>query len=138
MLSSPADGFYLFPDPPVALQRLSPAEHPGEVRRLARLQEAAIDRLSAQGVHVIYRCQKAINGLLVMRREGALPAPEAVPGAVDLERVLHLRRHLSFTAPHLGALAVREELGLDGSGVSIGIIDDGIDYDLLLSILSPS
>jgi subtilisin family serine protease len=57
-----------------------------------------------------------------------LAALQRRPGVVLVEASRTLRPQLDRSAPKSGAVAVREELGLDGSGALVGIVDTGLDF----------
>jgi len=57
-----------------------------------------------------------------------LAALERRPEVVLVEASRTLRPRLDRSAPASGAAAVRDQLGLDGSGVLVGIVDSGLDF----------
>ena len=50
------------------------------------------------------------------------------PAVWTVEPCAQLRTHLDRSMPDTGALAVHRQLGLDGAGVVLGIIDTGLDF----------
>lgn len=115
--------------PPLArvASSMSPAEQRAYTRRLATAQEPLKQALQLLGVPIVATFQRVLNGIQV-RGDAPRHLLAALPGVVAVHPVLHLRPELSHTAPHIGASQVATALGLDGTGITMGIIDSGIDY----------
>ena len=87
------------------------------------------DACRRYGVSVIWRFQRVLNGLQVratrVQRDRLLRRK-------DVHRILPiqvLRPTLEHTVPFIGGLSPAvSALGLDGTGVRVGVIDSGIDY----------
>jgi subtilisin family serine protease len=86
---------------------------------------AAATRL---GASVVGRYSVVGNGLLLHADPALLPRLRALPGVQAVEPAPRLRLDLDRSVPEIGADRVARELGYDGSGTVIAIIDAGIDY----------
>lgn len=124
-------------DPPtavrVAAERAAGRPMPPDAQRAwtARLAAAQVPleaELAAAGVPVVARLQRTVNGLLVRAPASELPRLASLPGVVGVAPALTLRPALASSVPHIGATILASELGLDGAGVDIGVIDSGVDY----------
>lgn len=112
----------------------SPAAACAEVReRLAEIeagQQQLLSALAAKSLSVktMFRAQRVYNGVAVRAAAGQLEALRALPGvkAVHVIRPVHLDNTTSV--PFLGAPAIWQNPGLTGEGITIGILDTGIDY----------
>lgn len=94
------------------------------------LQDQVLAALGAQGVphRVIHRYDTVFAGLALAVPEAYWDRLRAIPGvvAVHPDRVRHLA--LDHSAPYVGARAVADQFGGTGAGVTVGVIDTGIDY----------
>ena len=106
---------------------------PASIAAIEAEQQAVLQTLSEKSngsVTVLYRAQRVCNGIAVQADAGADSWLERIPG-VRRVRPLHLL-HLanSSSVPFIEAPALWDAsgLGLTGKGISIGIIDTGIDY----------
>ena len=52
----------------------------------------------------------------------------ATPGVLAVEACRTLRTHLDRSLPLTGANVVHKDLGLDGAGVVVGVVDTGLDF----------
>lgn len=104
-------------------------------RRVAEIEadQAAVlraVRAKSADTRVLFAVQRVYNGVALQTRAGRLEDLAALPGV----RAVHtLRRHYlanETSMPFIGAPAAWEHAGLPltGAGVTIGIIDTGIDY----------
>ena len=96
--------------------------------RLVRAQQDAV-RSALSDVIVQERSNLVIaaNGLRAMVRAGDIPAIRATEGVKNVAAVAKYRPTLETSVPHIGRDAVRTA-GHTGEGVSIAIIDTGVDY----------
>jgi minor extracellular serine protease Vpr len=98
---------------------------------LAQLDDAqaAVEaQLVALDAMVISRYQKAYNGFLVRVPASRLAEIRALPGVRAVHRAPQHRPALGASVPLIRADLVASELGFDGAGVTIAVIDSGIDY----------
>jgi subtilisin family serine protease len=95
---------------------------------VASRQAPVADAAERLGADVVSRYTTAANGLLVHATPGQLEALAKVPGVLRVEPAPILRPDLGYSGPHVGSTRVAEELGLDGEGTVVAIIDTGIDY----------
>jgi serine protease AprX len=81
--------------------------------------------LEATGLSVVPL--RHVPAAVVVGTPEALGAAAALPGVlrVDVDRPLEL--YLDRTVAQIGAASVRDELGIDGSGVTVAVVDSGID-----------
>ena len=89
---------------------------------LADLQSAGIDATP------LYQVQSAYNGIAVQAAPGTIDELAALPGvaAVHVIPLVELDNHSSV--PLIGALQAWGTYGKTGTGMSIAVIDTGIDY----------
>lgn len=91
-------------------------------------QEPVVAAATRLGASVVGRYSVVGNGLLVHADPALLPGLRALPGVRAVEPAPRLRLDLDRSVPELGADRVARDLGYDGSGAVIAIIDSGIDY----------
>jgi minor extracellular serine protease Vpr len=123
---------------PVAAAQADAAEAGGDLSDSSRaaLRAGLRDRQAPirQGVEaldgrVLSAMQDAYNGIKARVPRSALAELSALPGVVAVHPVPTYERTNADSVPFLGVPPeVWEDLGLTGQGVSIGIIDTGIDY----------
>jgi minor extracellular serine protease Vpr len=96
--------------------------------RLVRAQQDAV-RSALSDVIVEERSNLVVaaNGLRAMVRVGDIPAIRATDGVKNVAAVAKYRPTLETSVPHIGRDAVRNA-GFTGEGISIAIIDTGVDY----------
>ena len=104
-------------------------------QRLRLQQQDVLDQARARGLAFgeIYRLQKALNAVALRIAPGDLGTLKQVPGVARVELLESHELHHANSVPFIGAPEVWENaLGLAaaaaGEGVSIGIIDTGVDY----------
>jgi subtilisin family serine protease len=107
---------------------MSAAAQKGYVETLRQAQAELEPQLKALGARVISRYQKVYNGFLVRVPLRQLAQIRALPGVKAVHRAPEYRPDLAASVPLIGAPQVWEDLGYDGEGVTIAIIDSGIDY----------
>jgi minor extracellular serine protease Vpr len=123
---------------PVAQAQAEAAEDGGELSDTARGQlrgalrerqvpvEKGVQALDGQ---VLASTQDAFNGVKVRVPRSSLAQVSQLPGVVAVHAVPTFERTNEQSVPFLGVpQQVWESLGLTGEGVSIGVIDTGIDY----------
>ncbi len=91
-------------------------------------QDRAAARIEAIGARVVDRYEVLLNGLLVHATAAQMDHIASLPGLGSVQRAPLVRPHLDESRPRIGADRVAGELGYDGTGTTIAIIDAGIDY----------
>jgi subtilisin family serine protease len=103
-----------------------------QLARLERAQEALVGMLTAPeiGATVIYRAQRAYNGVAVEVDAARLEQLRALPGVKAVHPLVPKRPINSTSVPFIGAPQVWNPSGLavTGTGIKVGVIDTGIDY----------
>ena len=120
-------------DPPVASLlatrgTLSPQAQRSHADKLATLQRPVADHITANAGAVISQYTKAYNGLLAKVSIQQLEAIRNLPNVKTVHRAPIHYPILEDSIPTIRANQVVQNLGYDGTGISIAIIDTGIDY----------
>jgi hypothetical protein len=98
------------------------------VRGLSNQQSAFVDRIKALTNAVeIARTQRVLNAVFLEIDASQLDVLASDPDVVRVARVGDYQIDLSETVPYIGASAVHD-LGFDGSGIKVAVLDSGIDY----------
>jgi len=79
------------------------------------------------GGRELSRLSKSLNAVILKVDASHISAIAALPNVVSVRPVLNYKLDLSETVPYIGAKAV-QAAGFDGSGVTVAVIDSGIDY----------
>ncbi|MFV0277187.1 MAG: S8 family serine peptidase, partial [Parahaliea sp.] len=92
-------------------------------------QERFIERSRslAPGGRVVGRTQMVINAVLMDVDASQINGLASDPDVFSVNRVKHYEKHLPETVPYIGGTTV-QNMGYDGSGVRVGVVDSGIDY----------
>lgn len=93
-----------------------------------RGQEPVIRAVERLGGQVISRYSASANGLLVHAGAAPAAAMARLPGVRRVEAAPIIRPLMGLAGPHLGARRVAQELGIDGTGSVVAVIDTGVDY----------
>jgi hypothetical protein len=104
----------------------------------AAAAQAHVDALLAQQAQVsaavtalggvtLANFTKLINGVAVEISGGQVRELYAIPGVVSVNTLPDYALDLDETVPWIGAAAV-QSLGVDGTGITVAVIDSGIDY----------
>lgn len=96
------------------------------VQRQQATVVAAALQLDA-GAMVLGQVQKALNAIMLELDAATLPVLAAHPAVRSIHPVVNYTLALSETVPYIGGAAV-QALGYDGAGVSVAVLDSGIDY----------
>ncbi|MBK8256325.1 MAG: S8 family serine peptidase [Polyangiaceae bacterium] len=100
--------------------------------RLSEIQaeQAALEpELVGAGAVVIARLTNLVNAVQVVCNAETAARIETLPGVLRVERVPLVERALASAVPVIGAPALWTSVpGILGDGVTVGIIDSGIDY----------
>jgi subtilisin family serine protease len=98
------------------------------VAELASQQQQLLPQIQATGARIVSTYQKAYNGIQVHIPLGQLGALANLPGVKAVHRMpLHMPSR-GASMPWIGVDEVWADFGLDGTGITIAIIDSGIDY----------
>lgn len=79
-------------------------------------------------VKVLGQTRLALNAVMLEIDAAALSALAANPNVVSINPVVNYELDLTETVPYIGATAVQGQ-GFDGTGVSVAVLDSGIDYN---------
>lgn len=138
-IAGPLESFHVVLDGPPAVRSIprgaDPRSPEAAVATRARIAEieaehAAIEpALEARGAVVVARLSRLANAIQILADEEAARRIEALAGVRRVERVPLLERTLATAVPVIRAPALwAGEPPLLGDGVTIGIVDSGIDY----------
>ena len=97
----------------------------------ARAHDEIVAGLTTRGFarRVLYRLASAYNGVAVHARRAEVASLRAIHGVQDVVPIPRQELDNAFGVPWIGAPAVWEGVpGQTGEGISIGIIDSGVDY----------
>lgn len=113
----------------------------GSSRTVSANQDAVLKRARAKGAKVrsTRNFNSVFNGMTVTADDASVARLLNTPGVVQVFPVLQVQRPTTVSAsakPNMaaavgltGASIARNEMGLTGRGIRIGIIDTGVDYD---------
>lgn len=106
---------------------LSHAQQRAHGATLARDQDAMLARLLALGGREIARTRIAYNSVIVRIDAAQLYSVAGYRDVVSVRPTRDYRMDLSETVPYIGA-AIAQAQGVTGAGVTVGVIDSGVDY----------
>ena len=107
--------------------RLTPAQQREHVAGLSRKHDDLMREVRVMGGRERGRLTKALNAVIIKVDASRIPAIAALPNVVSIRPVGRYKLDLAETVPYIGAKAV-QAAGFDGSGVTVAVIDSGIDY----------
>ncbi len=96
--------------------------------QLAGAQNALMQSARALGATELARVSKALNAVIVSIDAAQIGKLAALPGVKSVRPVRHYERDLSSTVPYIGAGFVQNTLTVTGTGVTVAVLDSGIDY----------
>jgi subtilisin family serine protease len=99
--------------------------------QIARIEAAQQDLLAALKLFnatILYRTQRVYNGIATIVETSNLATIRQLPGVKAVHPLISKSLDNWHSVPLIGAPQVWEAAGLTGEGVTIGIIDSGIDY----------
>lgn len=97
-------------------------------RQQIRTSQASLAAaLQSHGAKELARVQVAHNAIAVRVDASQLKAIAALPGVAKVRPVVNYELDLSETVPYVGAATVQAS-GVDGTGVTVAVLDSGIDY----------
>ncbi len=93
-------------------------------------QQDFLDRClrAAPGARVLAQTKLVLNAVFLEVDAAALPAIAQDPAVMHIRPVANYEMDLSETVPYIGATDV-QNMGFDGSGIRVAILDSGIDYN---------
>ncbi|HBY96026.1 MAG TPA: hypothetical protein DEP84_19075 [Chloroflexi bacterium] len=102
----------------------------GRLSQIRAQQTTLAPRLTALGARTVYSYQRLANAIQVRIPAGKLAAIAALPSVSRVDLVGRYGVENATSVPLIGAPVVWDpaDLGAAGEGISIGIIDTGIDY----------
>jgi minor extracellular serine protease Vpr len=108
-------------------REMSDAERAAARRSLKATQDRLRPRIEAEGGRVIGQLQDAYNGVKVRIARSRIPALAALPGVVAVHGVAQFEPTNIQGVPYIHG-DVAWDGGLTGAGITVAIIDTGLDY----------
>jgi MYXO-CTERM domain-containing protein len=138
-VSAPEDAWYVVLEGRAAARAIPAGVDPrsaqatGAVRaQLAQVQaqqDALLPEIARHGAKPMARLSRLANAIQVLATDEAIERIVLLPGVARVERVPRLERSLASAVPLVGAPEVwSAPLGIRGEGITICVIDSGIDY----------
>src|SRR5438094_1219669 len=106
---------------------LTKAQQRAHVAGLSQKQDDLMRAVGGMGGRELSRLNKSLNAVILKVDASHIPATAGLPNVVSIRPVGVYQLDLSETVPYIGAKAV-QAAGFDGSGVTVAVIDSGIDY----------
>jgi subtilisin family serine protease len=106
----------------------SRAQQQSRAQQIDSQQAAVRPHLEEAGAQVLSALRIGANGFRVKVPAGAIPQLMQIPGVTDVARVARHTPTNETSVPWIGAPEVWETYGATGEGVTIAVIDTGIDY----------
>jgi minor extracellular serine protease Vpr len=107
-----------------ATLRSEMAAHRG---KLAQLHASMGASMASLGAVELGRVSISHNAMAVRVDATQIKALAAMSGVAKVRPVVHYKLHLSETVPYVGGAALQKS-GFDGTGITVSIVDSGIDY----------
>lgn len=108
--------------------RLAPAAQRAAAAAAFRSQAAAIAEAESLGARVIFRYSRLVNGFSAEMSAEAAAVVAARSDVVLVEPVAIVQRLNETSVPFVGAPAVWKDLGVRGKGITVAVVDTGVDY----------
>ncbi len=96
-------------------------------QEVSAYQDTAAQQITALGGEVVYKFRTLSSGLIVRMPGRIAPEVAKLPQVTRLSKIHDYQLDLTETVPFIGAAAVKS-LGYDGTGVTVAVLDSGIDY----------
>ncbi len=97
------------------------------LQQLGQKQDTLASQIRNLGGREIARVSKAYNAIAIAIDSSRLGDVAALPGIASIRPVRNYALDLSSVRSYIGAVDV-ENAGFDGTGVTVGMLDTGIDY----------
>jgi subtilisin family serine protease len=110
------------------LGRLAPQAQRSAAAAVLRSQEDAIAQARSLGGTVVFRYSRLVNAFSVELSADAAAELARRPDVALVERVPIVVRDLESSVPFIGAPKVWRNLGVKGAGVTVAVVDTGVDY----------
>lgn len=107
--------------------RLNPAQQRDYLNQITQRQDALMSQIQSLGGRELGRLGKVLNAVIVSIDASQLTLLASMPNVRSIRAVEIYETHLSETVFYIGAQAV-QDLGFDGTGVRVAVLDSGIDY----------
>jgi minor extracellular serine protease Vpr len=107
--------------------KLNPAQQRNYVGGLNRKQSYLLRQIAALGGQELGRVRIVLNAVIVSVDAARISEIAALPGIRSIRALGQYELDLAETVPYIGATAV-QNMGYDGTGVSVAVLDSGIDY----------
>jgi subtilisin family serine protease len=122
--------FFVQMKAPAVLERgrLTPSAQREAAAAALRSQAAAIREVESLGGTVMFRYSRLVNAFSATMSADAAVALADRPDVALVERVPIVVRHNETSVPFIGATKVWKNLGVRGQGMTVAVVDTGIDY----------
>src|SRR5213594_3476098 len=107
--------------------KLNTAQQRNYLNQLAQLQDGMMNQVRSVGGSEVARVSKALDALIVNIDASRVNALASFSYVRSIRPVQSYEIDLSDVVPYIGAQAVHN-LGFDGTGVRVAVLDSGIDY----------
>ncbi|MBL8057718.1 MAG: S8 family serine peptidase [Anaerolineales bacterium] len=98
-----------------------------QAMQIAAVQDQVAAQVEALGGAVLFRFRNLSSGLAVRIDSAKVADLGRIASVVGVRRINNYELDLSDTVPFIGA-AELQAAGLDGTGVTVAVLDDGADY----------
>jgi minor extracellular serine protease Vpr len=102
-------------------------ESSGMIEKVAAQQKGFSDQTKSLGGKELGRVSVAHNAVALRIDASRLQQLAGMSGVVKVRPVVHYELALAETVPYVGGAAVQSS-GFDGTGVTVAVVDSGIDY----------
>ncbi|HEX9124609.1 MAG TPA: S8 family serine peptidase [Actinomycetota bacterium] len=108
--------------------RLAPAAQSRAVDTALGSQEAAIGQARSLGGTIVFRYARLVNAFSVQMTASAAARLAQRPDVALVEPVPVVARLNDTSVPFIGAPTVWRKLGVKGQGMTVAVVDTGVDY----------
>ena len=102
-----------------------------QLSTIENAQQSMLAALAELDVPVLYRVQRVYNGIAVLAPVSAMASLAQIPGVAAVHRIHRKQPDNAVSVPFLGAPQLWQGStlpGVRGEGITIAVIDTGIDY----------